>query len=127
MVPPDLVLVASFLLRASDAGESVVELYDELISALIDKPDAQVKVHGNVMGIIGSRLREARSCRFDRASAINGLRLIPAARVPRLEPPFPVGVSQVHFVSDLSSADGATVEELDSHGLWGALHSPWIG
>ena len=74
--------------------------------------------NGQVISAVGRRLAEAEDTRFDLRSALTALRWVRAEDVPQIQPPFPPGVSDVRFVSNLDTAILAADDDFDQAKLW---------
>ena len=99
----DAVTVASFVVEQAD-GPSILDLFDNLLAALAGHSDLQHKLQTQIMSAVGRRLAEAEDTQFDLVLAARSLSFVRGADIPRLHEPFPAGVSNVHFTSDLSSS-----------------------
>ncbi len=123
LAAPEAVLVASFLLQPADTGTSLVELFVSVLE-LAGSVTAQEKLHRVFAAVVGGRLAEARSLRFSMPDALANRLLALGVDVPRLGPPYPVGVSGVRFASDLSLCDEAPQAEIERNELWRLLSGP---
>jgi hypothetical protein len=114
-------LVASFCLEATDDGPSLMDLHATMLDILAGAADLQQKINEQVVSAVGRRLAEAEDTRFDIASAFASLRWFVGDQLPQVVPPFPAGVSDVRFVSDLNAIAAADNDVLDRAQLWRAL------
>lgn len=124
--PGSEVLIASLLLEQSDDGASVMDLYAEVLELLPDDFELQQKVHELVIACVGRRLSTAEDVRFDVPGAIGGLRLVLGEAIPQLREPFPAGVSDVRFVSDLTAAEQVSPSEVSRRPLWANLGASYV-
>jgi hypothetical protein len=111
-------LVVSLTLSASDDGQSVLDLYEEVLELVGHDPDLQEKVHRLLMSAVGFRLGAASDVRFDAIAALGTAKPVVAVDVPRIPVPLPTGVSDVRFVADLDIAPSASPTTLAEHALW---------
>ena len=107
--PADQVLIASFRVEQSD-GPSVLDLHDRVVARL-DDVALKRKVQSLVLSAVGRRLAEADDLRFDEALVLGSLKLYRAGGIPQIPEPVPIGVSNVHFTSDLSSVSSMPVAD----------------
>ncbi|MEU7475450.1 PD-(D/E)XK motif protein [Lentzea sp. NPDC042327] len=121
LAPASQVLVASLVLDQSDRGPSVLELYQRTAVRLGDAKEAGDKLHRQVMTLVGPRIAEADDTRFDMQAAAENLRLYRAEDIPQVSPPFPSGVSNVRFTSELTTAAEAPAALGELSGLWALL------
>lgn len=121
--PPEHVLLMSLQLEESDAGTSLMELYDEVLELLADHPALQAKVHTQVLACVGRRLGAAEDVRFDLPTVLSSVLVVATDDVPQLRGPFAAGVSDVRFVTDLSNVTPATTTSINSSQLWACLAS----
>jgi hypothetical protein len=116
--PVGRVLVASVVLEPSEGGDSLLDLHSRVVDRLADDVELQQKVHEEVISHVGRRVPEAVEVRFDSEVALSNLRFFRASDVPRVAAPFPFGVSDVRFVSDLSSSQPVLSGERAESPLW---------
>lgn len=119
--PHDSTLIVSLVLEASDDGQSVLDLYEEVLELVGHDPDLQEKVHRLLMSAVGFRLGAASDVRFDAIAALGSAKAVVADEVPRVPEPLPRGVSDVRFVSDLDMSSPAASDLLEGHALWSSL------
>jgi hypothetical protein len=119
--PSGAVIVASFVLRQADRGDSVMDLYTELIRVAGSDPDLQYKVNSQVGSAVGLRVAEAESLRFDSEAAAGSVALVRGECVPQPAQPFPSGVTDVRFVADLGLCPQVDLDYLSTSELWRSL------
>ncbi|MCC6387402.1 MAG: PD-(D/E)XK motif protein [Dehalococcoidia bacterium] len=122
--PPPTVsaIIVSLTAAMAAAGRTIAELVDEISGALSTSPGLVTKLNRIVALSLGSDWAEASTARFDHTSARRDLAFFFADAVPRLSAPLPRGVSDVRFVSDLSSCSHVPDQELiAAGGLFAAL------
>lgn len=98
------ILIASLTVRQSGAGVSIATLLGSIREQAGGRLDLVNKLDRIVASCLGTALADALEVTFDSVHAFDGLMYFRAADVPRLKPPFPPGVSSVHFTSDLSAS-----------------------
>jgi hypothetical protein len=95
-------LVASFLLDESGGGLSIAALWEEVAGRRELTSEAKNRLlHVLTIGL-GRDWRKANRIAFDPDIALRDLRLYEATAVPKVSPSVPVGVSEVHFCSELT-------------------------
>jgi hypothetical protein len=107
--PPSntMLLIASVFVERSGAGVSVIDLVDELRAKIQDQVDLLLKVDRVVALTLGNTWRMAIEDHFDRVLAEKSLSFFEPSRVPCIDRNLPTGVSDVHFLSDLSQSPTA--------------------
>lgn len=95
------VLIASLFVERSQAGQSLIDLLDEIRSSIIDRPDLLLHVDEIVGLTLGSSWKHALQERFDEKLAEDSLAFYSASTVPSVNPEIPLTVSNVRFMSDL--------------------------
>lgn len=116
--PPGRVLVVSLVVEGSDDGESILDLYENVVRLLEGHEDLQHKVHRQVMATVGRNLALAEEFRCDLMSALTGARIFLGDDVPQIAEPFPAGVHDVRFSSDLASVTPLSPEQARGVPLW---------
>jgi hypothetical protein len=104
------VLIASVLLERSSAGPSVSELIESIKSALAEDAAAVLHVDTIVALTLGSAWRRAMDERLDGGVARDSLAFFQPSAIPRPPGSMPPGVTEVRFVSDLSSCLAASAD-----------------
>lgn len=103
------VLIASMFVEHAGAGSSVIELADRIRSRISDHPDLVLQVDRIIALTIGEHWRYASDERFDRELAEESLAFFEPQAIPMISPNLPVGVSAVHFKSDLTGRPSADI------------------
>lgn len=117
-----VVAVASLCVMPSAQGASVTELLRDLRQRLSGFSNAKSRLDRIAAESLGTAWREAYSLKFDVEKAMDSLAIYDASTVPAIPLPLPPGVSDVHFVSDLSSSAPWTADQLDhAGGLFAAV------
>jgi len=124
LCPPSGVttLVASVHVESVAAGSTIGVLWDQAREYVAGRPDLRMKVERVCMATLGSSWEEAREKAYDLRLARESLAFYDAAAIPKIPADLPQGVSEVHFLSDLSLAEPIDVRAWRSRrGLFGAL------
>lgn len=98
------VVIASIRTVQSGEGISVEALASLIRGSLDGSPDLQSHLDQTLMRTLGTDLDRALSRKFDIRLARASLKLYDAVSVPTIRHPYPLGVSDVGFLSDLSFA-----------------------
>ena len=105
------VLIASILVETSEAGVSLSELLNEVGSKLSSHPALLLRIHDTVAKTLGSTWRSSLEAKFDRQLARSSLLFFDPRTVPSVNPVLPRGVSNVRFVSDLTSVRPVAIDD----------------
>lgn len=119
------VIIASLLLHADDAGLTLRQLIEEARNELVNTPD-YYKLEKAVRKA-GMGDPRATGPAFNEAGANAELKWFRASEAPRFESPEPDGVSDTHYLVDLSNIAPLSKKELDEWlDLWAdtASHQP---
>lgn len=104
--------IASFLVSMSSGGTSVEELMRLIGDRLGSDDDGVFRLREAVSLAMGASLRQALQARFDFQATLQSMQFFDAATVPALRPPFPDGVSDVRFRTDLDQVVPISVNQL---------------
>jgi hypothetical protein len=96
------VLVASMFVERSGAGTSLGDLMQQVRLRLSATPDLAVRLEAVVAEALGSALLGSLDDRFDKELADESVAFYEARNVPQPAGELPQGVSEVHFISDLT-------------------------
>jgi hypothetical protein len=111
--PPGTVpLAASLFIEQASGGTAVRDVLNSVEQGADGDSDLLLKLHDIVVETLGNGLNEAMSCRFDERLAVSSLQLFDLRGVPGIRGALPVGVSDVHFRSDLSGCRPVSKQEL---------------
>ena len=102
-------LIASIFVEHTGAGTSVMELAERIRSRASDHPDLVLQVDRMIALTIGEHWRYALEERFDRELAEESLAFFEPHAIPMISPNLPLGVSAVHFKSDLTGRPTADI------------------
>lgn len=118
LVPPAgcRAVVASLFVDRAGGGVSLGTLVDQTLELLAERPDLQVRIDRVVAATLGAGLRAGLAERFDLELARESLRYFETQLVPAVQTPLPLGVSEVHFKSDLSRCTSLDSRELRGSG-----------
>lgn len=106
------VLIASILLERAGGGTSLEALISNVKENLREKPEIWMHFDRVLALSLGNSFRAALDERFDYELALESLSFYDPDVVPKLLPDLPIGVSHVHFRSDLSNVEKLTVDEV---------------
>jgi hypothetical protein len=110
--PGTIAVVASLHVEQTAGGIALQSIIDEIRTRIAAQADLLLKLHEVVAATLGTALNEALALRFDIKLAQSSLKLFHLADVPAIRGPLPVGISDVHFRSDLSALSPVTVQSL---------------
>ncbi len=123
--PPDnvQVLVASLLLKQTNAGISFQSLVDEIAANLSDNLELVRKLHSTVCKTLGASLEDSIAVKYDPILAMESLRFFRYQDIMKIESDdIPPGVSEVRYRSDLSHVSPVDILQLETRGrLFGGL------
>lgn len=97
------VLIVSMLVDKAGRGLTLGELWDRCRERLAASPQLQLKLDALCFRALGKHWHRWRETSYDHARAIASLAFFDARSVPKPSTPMPAGVSEVRFVSDLST------------------------
>ena len=107
-------VVASLFAQEVGAGVSMRSLIRQVEDRISGYPDLVFKLHTTVASTLGSGLDDALSRQFDIELARSSLRFFRVGCIPAIRGELPTGVSDVHFRSDLATAEVSSTEDLIS-------------
>ena len=112
--PPSgtIAIVASLFAERTGDGTSLGELVRDIERATASNTELVLKLHDIVAGTLGASLQEALAIRFDQRLAAGSLQFYDLRAVPAIRGNAPVGVSDIHFRSDLSICSAVSVPAL---------------
>jgi hypothetical protein len=96
------VAVASIFIEQSAGGVSLGELWDAIREAVGDTAELRLKIDEICFQALGNTWQEARSAKFDGTLAAESLVFYDVEDIPRLPIDLPVGISEIHFRSNLA-------------------------
>lgn len=105
-------LLASLFIETSGGGQSLRELMSIIEKSLEGHDDLTLKLQETIARTLGSSVLSAMETRFDEQLAYTSIRFYDLSTVPAIREHIPLGVSQVHFRSDLSRIDPLNSHEL---------------
>lgn len=110
--PGVLAVVASLHAETTGSGTSLYSLIRSIEDRVSSRADLIFKLHENIAGTLGTTLDDALQRRYDVQLAETSLRFFRLDEVPAIRGELPIGVSNVHFRSDVSTLRWLTREEL---------------
>jgi hypothetical protein len=120
--PGTIAVVASLFVERSTDGISLRNLIREIEARIAAHSDVVLKLHEVVAATLGESLSEALAMAFDVKLADSSLRFYSLCEVPAIRGPLPIGVSDVHFRSDVSGMPALSVQSLlDQDSVFGDL------
>lgn len=108
-------IVASLFVNTAGRGAGITELV-ERIGGRISDIALQDRLYGLVFQLLGENWETGVVQRFDYQAAEESLSFYPASQIPCITLPVPQGVSDVHFVADLSSLEAISSGRLRMDG-----------
>lgn len=124
LTPPENshLLVASLFVESVGGGLSVRELFDETRNLIVSDPPLLMQFDAAFYATLGAGWNDAMEERFDGELAAQSLQFFDSRDIPKIHGPIPPAVSDIHFISDMSSTSPLTPEHLRSAGgLFAAL------
>ena len=97
-----LAFAASLFVERSSNGVSLSELIAGIESLTASSSDLVMKLHSVVATTLGKTMPEALRIQFDDKLAASSLQFYDLQSIPAIRDDLPGGVSDVHFLSDLS-------------------------
>lgn len=110
------VLVLSLFVQRSADGLTVVDVIDSIRSQIGDNLSLLAHLHRNVTITLGSDWRQAASLRFDHQLAKESIRIYDADKIPSVNWPTLLEVTEVKFKSNLSRISSRNVSSLATEG-----------
>lgn len=118
--PPLQGKVISLLLREAAGGTGLMDLAKGIEARLANSPVLQRKLWSNIVSALGVDFSNALDRRFDRAHALETMRVFDMDQVPSIGRDVDARVSEIRFVSDLSGiAPPLQDVEMALRGLFG--------
>lgn len=105
-------VVASLHAEQAAGGSSLYSIVHQIEDRVSANVDLVLKLHETVAATLGASLNDGLSRRFDMRLAESSLRFFSLEDVPAIRGSLPIGVSDVHFRSDLSTLRSVSIEEL---------------
>jgi hypothetical protein len=117
LTPPDnsRLVVASLFVESVGGGLSLRRLFDETRSLIAD-PVLLMQFDAAFYATLGATWNDAMEECFDQELASQSLQFFDSTDIPKIEGPISPAVSDIHFVSDMSSTSPLTHESLRSAG-----------
>lgn len=107
-------VVASLQVERVASGMKIDSLIDEIKARVSGHFDLILKLQETVCATLGVGLKEGLEAYFDMRLAESSLRFFWLSDIPAIRQRLPVGVSEVHFCSDLSILSAISIEALVS-------------
>lgn len=117
-------LIASIFVEYAGSGTSIFELAEQIRTRISNNPDLLLHVDQIISLTLGENWRDALEIRFDVELAESSLSFYEVSAIPSVGRDLPLGVSDVHFKSDLRACSPADIQEF---GLQGALFQAAFG
>ena len=110
--PGTIAVIASLFTERSPDGISLRELIRDIETTIAAHPDLILKLHEVLTTTLGASLTEAMAMMFDPQLANSSLKFYSLREIPAIRGHLPVGVSDVHFRSDISGLPALSVQSL---------------
>jgi hypothetical protein len=98
----ETIYICSIMTKYTTCGKSISDLVDEISDKLSSQSRAQLL--STVVSTLGEKWRLVDDFRFDYSQALRSVKLYEASAIPGGEITVPVGVTNLHFTSDLTTA-----------------------
>lgn len=115
--PGTIAVAASLFIERVPIGLSLRSLLGQIEESVSVFPDLVLKLHEVVAATLGINLGEALGVAIDPRIAESSLRFYSLTEIPGIRAPLPVGVSDVHFRSDVSACDALSPQALAGRDL----------
>jgi hypothetical protein len=110
--PGTIAIVASLFTERSPDGVSLRNLIRDIETMIAAHPDLILKLHEVLTTTLGASLTEALAMMFDPNLTASSLTFYSLREIPAIRGALPVGVSDVHFRSDISGLPALSVQSL---------------
>jgi len=110
--PGTVAVVASMFVERVSIGLTLRVLLEQIEESASTFPDLIMKLHEVVAATLGTSLGEALGIAIDPKLAESSLRFYSLAEIPGIRSPLPIGVSDVHFRSDISACAALSPQAL---------------
>ena len=110
--PGTIAVVASMFVESVSGGVTLQRLVDSIAADVASDPDLVLKLHEVIATTLGTSLNGAMALAFDLKLTESSLRIFGLSDVPAIRGEIPVGVSNVHFRSDLSALNDVPFQAL---------------
>ena len=110
--PGTLALAASMFVEQISGGPSLRNLIEEIEHTIAASPNLLARFHETIAETLGNGLSEAMTFRFDERLAAASLQYFELKTIPGIRGALPVGLSDVHFRSDLSATAPVSIRDL---------------
>lgn len=110
--PGTVAVVASLFAEEAAGGASLLSMVNQIEARVSSHPDLAFKLHETVAATLGTNLSVGLERRFDIRLAESSLLFFNLRDVPAIRGHLPVGVSDVHFRSDISALHPLSIEAL---------------
>ena len=107
-------LIASLLVEHSQAGESIADLRETIQPNLSSNSNLLLHLDKVIALTLGDGWQQADEACFDQRLAKESLAFYEAAAIPSVNPNLPLGVSRVHFQSDLTGIPAIEISRYDA-------------
>ena len=112
--PPSgtIAIVASLFADQAAGGVPLYSVINQIETQVSSNADLVFKLHETIATTLGTSLNESLSRRFDMRLAESSLRFFSLVEIPAIRGTLPIGVSNLHFRSDLSALSPVSIEAL---------------
>lgn len=115
-----LICIVSCVVESNAEGTTVADLVDELVlTPGLSVPD-RLRIREVASGILGSDWLDSHLERYDRDLASRSTRFLRATDIPSINPNYPAEVTNVAFLSDVTSVPPMPRDEISNQSLWSA-------
>lgn len=110
--PGTVAAVASMFVERASEGLTLRSLVGRIADLVASEVDLVLKLHEVVAGTLGRNLSEAMTCAYDERVTSASLEFFDLEEIPGIRGGLPMGVSDAHFRSDLSTTGAASTRAL---------------
>ena len=105
-------VIASILTKRTECGVTIQNLIEGLRNRLLSSPHKLTQLYKISTMTLGNKWNESALIAFDLTTARRSLAFFNPNEIPMVDPVIPIGVSDVHFLSDLTGASSYSKQDL---------------
>ena len=109
-------IVVSLFVKPSINGLTVIDIFNSICSQIDDDLSLLAHLHKNVTITLGADWKQAASLKFDNLLAKESIRIYEVDRIPSVNMPIPLEVTEIRFKSNLSRISSCNVSSLLTEG-----------
>ena len=112
-------VIVSIIVKRTEEGATINDLIDDLRLKLLKSPQHLLRLYKVIAMTLGDEWHKSATTPFDLQTARRSLAFFRSSDIPMVNPDLPAGVSDVHFLSDLTGNTPYSKQEL--HNLGGLM------